>query len=569
MKIKYYIVLCIYLLLSCSSPEINKTSQDKHEGTEQMKAALTKFRNTLNPSLSPYLNKARSDAFMQTANTKTGGEKITLQVRSAYELLLAGETQASIDKLLEYKNLLANYDKKANKAIIEYIDRIIATGYIRKAEQDNCQNNHSSNSCILPFTEDAVHKLKSGSQSAIETIEATLEGNYDENMVWLLNIAYETLGQHPEGVPDKYKRKIDRTEKSRIPRFENVASNYGLDEFALSGGVVIDDLNNDHLPDIAVTSWSLKDPIKIFFNRGNGKFEQNINSNLDGINGGLNLIHTDYNNDGFLDLYVLRGGWLRQGPPNSLLRNNGDESFSDVSFELGLSSARPTQTAVWADFNNDGWVDLFIGNEATAGSAHTYEFYLNNEGKSFEEISQNIGLAFGSYVKGVASADFDNDGDQDIYISNLKGKNLLYENLLETGQLRFQNIAEAAGVSGPDQSFPCWFFDANNDGWEDIFVSGYSINLYNNFAAVWSNELNKGIIAGTTPRLYINNGDKTFRNATDEYGLNTQCFTMGAGYGELNNDGFLDFYLATGEPDFAALIPNRMFLNYGGSPLMK
>src|SRR5690606_39260954 len=108
---------------------------------------------------------------------------------------------------------------------------------------------------------------------------------------------------------------------------------------------------------------------------------------------------------------------------------------TDVTIEAGLLSFHPTQTAVWADFNNDGWVDLFIGNESQKENIHPCEFYINNGDGTFSNNTISAGLTISDnqdfyYVKGVTAADFNNDGWVDIYVSNLYStkKNLLFMN---------------------------------------------------------------------------------------------------------------------------------------------
>jgi hypothetical protein len=148
------------------------------------------------------------------------------------------------------------------------------------------------------------------------------------------------------------------------------------------------------------------------------------------LTGGLNLVQADYNNDGFLDVLVLRGAWFGEAGrhPNSLLRNNGDGTFSDVTDEAGLLSFHPTQTAAWFDFDQDGWLDVFIGNE-TGGSAlfggmresgdHACELYRNNRDGTFTECAAAAGLNVRAFVKGVAAEDCNNDGRMDLYLSVL------------------------------------------------------------------------------------------------------------------------------------------------------
>ena len=113
--------------------------------------------------------------------------------------------------------------------------------------------------------------------------------------------------------------------------------------------------------------------MRYYRNNANGTFTDiSDSSGLGYLTGGLHIMQTDYNNDGFKDIFVLRGGWKGKfgKQPNSLLRNNGDGTFTDVTKESGLLSFHPSQTATWADFNNDGWLDVFIGNETTPGASN-------------------------------------------------------------------------------------------------------------------------------------------------------------------------------------------------------
>src|SRR5207245_11053568 len=102
-------------------------------------------------------------------------------------------------------------------------------------------------------------------------------------------------------------------------------------------------------------------------NDADGTFnERTREALLTGLFGGLNILQADYDNDGFLDVIVLRGAWLGKGGhhPNSLLHNNGDGTFDDVTEEAGLLSFHPTQTAAWFDYDNDGWLDVVVGNDS-------------------------------------------------------------------------------------------------------------------------------------------------------------------------------------------------------------
>lgn len=567
------ILLLIILTLAGCKPD-NPVSRDNQTPVStpvntEMAQRISSFYTQMNPMDSPYENSSRANLLLKNAQNPNmpGNQKLLIEMRGAYELLLAGKTKESIDIFQRLKAILVEAKQEKNRDAILLINQYLAVCYLRLGEQENCQHHHNAHSCILPLHDEAVHQLTEGSSKAIEIINEILKQTpNDDNYIYLLNLAYLTLGQYPDKVPRNYYRKLFTEEKQLIPAFNNIASEAGLDDYRLSGGVIIDDFNNDLRPDIILSSWSKNDALKIYFNRGDKGFELKSSPHLKGVNGGLNINHCDYNNDGLLDIFVMRGGWLKKGPPNSLLRNNGDETFTDVTIESGLYSEYPTQTSAWADFNNDGWLDLFIGNESSTTGVHPCELYINQKNGLFEKSNDIPGAEVIAYVKGVAASDYDNDGDMDLYISTLKGNNILLQNQWSEGQsLSFINVADKAGVSEPFESFPCWFFDVNNDGWEDIFVSAYSLDNYNNFAADWSRYLNGQPFESNPPKLYINQKDGSFKDKTKEYGLQSPCFTMGSNYGDINSDGFPDFYLATGEPDYKALVPNRMFLNKNGS----
>ena len=159
------------------------------------------------------------------------------------------------------------------------------------------------------------------------------------------------------------------------------------------------------------------------------------------------------------------------------------------------------------------------------------------------------------YAKGVAAGDFDNDGDLDLYVSNV-GRNRLYRN---EGNGSFVDMAEELGVIEPiRRSFAAWFFDYDNDGWLDLFVSGYEASIEN----VARDYL--GFPHGATrPRLYRNDGGK-FTEVGKEVGLDHAYLPMGANFGDLDHDGYLDIYLGTGDPFFETLTPNVMLRNDSG-----
>jgi hypothetical protein len=147
----------------------------------------------------------------------------------------------------------------------------------------------------------------------------------------------------------------------------------------------------------------------------------------------------------------------------------------------------------------------------------------------------------------------------DLYISRLGEPNLLFQNSGPENNYHFKEISKKSGVTEPLNSFPAWFWDFNNDGWEDIWVSGYD-NSSGHVAMDYLGLKHDG----ESPRLYQNNKDGTFTDVTKKANLDHPLLTMGSNFGDLNNDGFLDFYAGTGDPDYRSMQPNRMFLNKRG-----
>jgi hypothetical protein len=448
--------------------------------------------------------------------------------------------------------------------------RDLGLAYLRLGERNNCVSNHAAESCILPIRGIGIHRDSTGSLKAIELFQKLLVRNSNDlESRWLLNLAYMTLGRYPENVPPAFLipgMEGDTTYKVRP--FTDIAADLQIDVNNQAGGSITDDFDNDGYLDIITSSWSLYEPMHFFRNNGDGTFsDRSAESGLSKVMGGLNIVQADYNNDGFLDILVLRGAWKMQygNEPNSLLKNNGDGTFTDVTYEAGMLSRHPTQAATWNDFNNDGWLDVFIGNESSSQFQHPCELYMNNGDGTFREVAIAANCRIASYVKGVTSGDYDNDGWQDIFLSTTSGYRILLKNM-GTGEkeVSFKDVSETAGISHTkNQTFPTWFWDYDNDGWLDIFVCDYSITQT---LAVYAAAEKLGMNAGNDDKmlLYHNNHDGTFTNVAREMGLNKVAFAMGSNFGDINNDGFLDIYLGTGNPQYQSLVPNKMFLSIDG-----
>ncbi len=375
---------------------------------------------------------------------------------------------------------------------------------LRLGEDENCVQCRGESSCILPIAPAAVHANPRGSRLAVRYFTEYLERfPADLGARWLLAVAHMTLGEFPAGVDPRFRLPLDGflTSEADIGKFRDIGHLTGVNRLNQAGGAVMDDFDGDGLPDIVVTTMEAAKPMAFYRNKGDGTFEdRTAAAGLAGQLGGLNCVQTDYNNDGRLDLFVFRGAWMPFPMRPSLLRNNGDGTFTDVTREAGLDEPVNSNGGAWADFDGDGRLDLFVCCERQA--------------------------------------------------------NRLYRN---KGDGTFEDVAARAGVDGPDKGFSCWAWDYDNDGLPDLFATSYDRSLDDAVRGLTGEPHTRH-----TSRLYRNKGDGTFADETRAAGLDKVYAAMGSNFGDFDNDGFLDFYLGTGDPSLTTLVPNRMFKNMGG-----
>ena len=510
--------------------------------------------------------------------------------KKAVDLLHLGKSRKAaeiFEQLLQLKEEDQLYGF-LSPAMITGLEHQLALAYLRLGEQENCIINHTSASCLFPLQPAGFHKKEEGSREAIAYYSRILD-KYPEDMQarWLLNIAYMTLGEHPEGVPAKWLVPDSAFQSEQpVQAFRDIAPFISFDIRGLSGGLVVDDFTNDGYLDILISAWGQEDQLRFFVNNTDGTFsEKTQHANLNGLYGGLNMLQADYNNDGWLDVFILRGAWLREhgNHPNSLLKNNGDGTFTDVTQAAGILSFHPTQTATWNDFNQDGWLDIFIGNESTgAQSFHRSELYINQRDGTFTNVAETAGVEVNQigfrptqhYIKGVTSGDYNNDGWPDIYVSTgslNQGRNFLFRNkgVDRDGKIRFRDVSPEAGLDAPMSTFTTWFFDYDNDGWLDIFAASYlrsggQGSITEDIAAEYLGQ------AHTAEKGFVfrNNQDGTFTDVSADLGLNQIMYSMGANYGDFDNDGWLDFYLGTGNISLSSIMPNKLFRNDEGKAFL-
>jgi hypothetical protein len=440
-------------------------------------------------------------------------------------------------------------------ALLLQLDEALGVAHLHKAGLDNGVFHAPGDRCLLSHRHAQPYVKPADAVKAAEYFSRYLAEKPDELEVrWLLNLAHMAAGTYPDGVPRAQLIPPDLiASKEDVGRFVDVAPRAGLVSVASAGGVIVDDFDNDGRLDVVTSSLDSCAPMRFFRLTGEGTFmEQASRAGLADQLGGLNILHADYNNDGHLDILVLRGAW-ETPQRKSLLRNNGNGSFTDVTVASGLASpATRTQTAVWTDIDNDGHLDLFVGNEE--GPA---QLFRNKGNGTFEDIAPRAGVDRRAFNKGVAAADYDNDGWPDLYVSNLGSTNFLYRNNRDG---TFTELGRGAGVPGPGQGFPTWFFDYDNDGRQDVFVGSFVTSVDETARAF----LRLPRLANTM-KLYRNLGDGSFEDVTRQVGLDMAVMAMGANFGDIDNDGFLDIYLGTGNPSYAALVPSVLLRNRGGT----
>ncbi|MGH9369775.1 MAG: FG-GAP repeat domain-containing protein, partial [Thermoanaerobaculia bacterium] len=403
--------------------------------------------------------------------------RVTLRGALAQELLRVGESEQAARLLQEALEIAVSRKLPADVRL--HVLRDLGLAHLRRGEQKNCIGYHGPAACILPIEGAGVHRDAAPARAALEAYLRYLsERPEDLTARWLANVAAMTAGRYPQGIPEAWR--VDPkalASPGHLPRFRDVAMSVGLQILDPSGGAVVDDFDGDGRLDVVTTTINPCAPMHFFRNQGSGRFqERTAEAGLDAQRGGLNLIHADYDNDGALDLLVLRGGWFGADGRQrlSLLRNDGHGSFADVTRGAGLAArAYPTQAGAFADYDNDGWLDLFVGSEADdEGIAYPSRLFHNRGDGTFEEVAEKAGVENFRMAKGVAWGDYDGDGWPDLYVSNI-GPNRLYRNNRDG---TFTDVAAAAGVLEPSgRSFATWFFDYDNDGWLDLWVGGYDI----------------------------------------------------------------------------------------------
>lgn len=329
-----------------------------------------------------------------------------------------------------------------------------------------------------------------------------------------------------------------------VPKFTDVTAAAGLptDYFYAFGGPIWGDYDNDGLLDLYTDNHDHAAPF-LYHNNGDGTFTNIIKSSgiiLGGDKHGSAWV--DFDNDGDLDLFQTKGAGAGHNVgmhKNEFYENLGGGTFTNISTAAGTDDPDGRGRSVaWADINNDGYPDLLLGNLRTP-----VVLYLNNGDNTFTEITGPAGLGNLHYVE-VAFADYDNDGYPDIFVTNTQMNaqqpDILFHN---NGDNTFTNVSAQAGIAPLVQGRSIAWGDYDDDGYLDLFIS-------------------RGTDDGALKQtLYHNNGDGTFTDVSDAAGVGVIANNRQACWGDFDNDGYLDLYVVNSGDDTNGKGPNYLYHN--------
>lgn len=244
-------------------------------------------------------------------------------------------------------------------------------------------------------------------------------------------------------------------------------------------GVSWQDVNLDGYVDLMVTN-SGGDHKKnwLMINQGDNTFVRDSIGSLEAEwKEGRGAAWTDFDNDGLADLYVVNGSEDNSPPSfrtNVLFKNNGDGTWTDVATEAGVADVGHGRGVAWGDINNDGYMDILVGNQVGSDHPGYNKLYVNNGDGTFSDISESAGITENVRTRCVSMADYNNDGLIDLYTVSFGTSvppNRLYRN---NGDLTFTNVAVGTLVSAPNNGNSTSWADYDNDGWIDLFTVGGS-----------------------------------------------------------------------------------------------
>lgn len=319
-------------------------------------------------------------------------------------------------------------------------------------------------------------------------------------------------------------------------------------------GSLFFDFNNDSYDDLFLLGWYAHQNL-FFQNNENGKFTDyskivQISTDQHSC---LSVVSADFNNDGYLDIYEGRLG------KNNLLINQNGKLFNNFTEMSQTGDTLLAHGMVTFDYDNDGDMDIYVANTRGGEDAYLVKswpnvLFRNNGNLQFENVTDAAGVTCNSNSKGVCVGDYDNDGDFDLFVANDDTTNILFKN---NGDGTFSDVTAFAGVGKPLGAHGCQFVDFDNDGFLDLYVAGSS----------YIPEKHDYTTNKTHPDvLYLNKGNGTFSNITKDSGLEANlAATPHILVADFNNDGFMDLYTSNSIKAGMKPAPNKYFQNRGNT----
>ena len=389
-------------------------------------------------------------------------------------------------------------------------------------------------------------------QYAVEAL--TLEPD-DKRTKLLLWLAAERLGGYAGNVPASMRMQVRSGRGQTHLHFEDISSRVGLDKTSGGRGTAVFDYNGDGYLDILVAA--AHGGCTLFRNNGDGTFtDVSIASGLDQCQTTFVVTVGDYDNDGHPDVFITRNGFF--GGQCSLLHNNGDGTFTDVTAEAGLEGWGPAFTAAFVDYDNDGRLDLFVVHNL--GSLFEQKtpnrLFHNNGDGTFTDVTATAGIVTDSPTIGCCWGDYDNDGRPDLFVSNSIGRSQLFHN---NGDGTFTDVSRESGLDMYGLGSVCYWVDVDNDGWLDLVQQVWS----DAEDVIHTLQHGEGPPASQPSRIWRNNRDGSFSLVSRELGL-TGCWgSMSGNAADLSNNGHMDLVLGNGSPRMERVEPLTLMQNDG------
>ncbi len=395
------------------------------------------------------------------------------------------------------------------------------------------------------FGEKDLSSIMEGTGSGCAWLDYNNDGLLD---LYVVNGRYEE-GLTNHSAPDGRDATNHLYRNNGDGTFTDVTAQAGVPGRGMGTGVTVGDFDNDGYVDIYVTGYNVA---VLYHNNGDGTFtDVTAQAGVANPFFGVGAAFLDYDRDGRLDLFV--GNYLRFVPSyrqfypgdhypgpldydpefNRLFHNNGDGTFTDVSRESGIALAPGRAMGVTVgDYDNDGWPDIYVANDTMPSF-----LYHNNRNGTFTNVAVQVNVAYGqngeaTTAMGPSFADYDNDGWDDLFVSDAR-YHRLYHNPGKAGGF-FRDVTDEAGIGSVSGQYVGWgsgFLDFDNDGWKDILIVNGGLS--------WLIPMESALLR--------NLGDGTFEDVSTQAGrfFEERHVNRGVCFGDYDNDGYVDAFVTT------------------------